>query len=335
MVILDPSCNILYSSFYIKGIYDLFGNEQCVLKGIYFKTLYYTKDTHVFAFIYAGRKYVIDFADSNEIFYSDFCEWADLYGKVNYKLENIPLKYKDKIIPVGSNFAMNYGHWNKYYAVLYGFVNYLKCYRRLSFGFRTYLSRYLVLSKRKDVVSESVLCIKGDLPYIFFQTRWWKGQAKVNEQRAMFIRVCKELDKKGIIVFEGGMVPDVDIYEKEYEDVITEAIPYEDYVMKTQKSLLVFNAPAYFDCHGWKLPEYMSMGKIILSTPFVNSLPIEMIHEREIYYVHPTENEMRNAILYILSNKNLQIQLKEGVLNYWEQYASPSACMNNFINSYL
>lgn len=334
-IYVDFACNILYASYYIGGLFQLYGCRKICSFSNKFLGLHYSKDTHVFVFIHEGRKFVIDFADSNEVFYLDFCEWADVYGKVNYKLENIPVQYKDKITPVGCNFAINYSHWNKYYAALYGLMNYFTCYWRLSFDFQTYLSRYLVLSKRNKFESEEDLVALGDIPYIFFQTRWWNGQAKVNEQRAMFIRVCKELDKKGIIAFEGGMVPDVENYEEDYEDIITGAIPYEDYVAKTEKSLLVFNAPAYFDCHGWKLPEYMSMGKIILSTPFVNRLPIDMVHEKEIYYVEPTVEAMRNSILHIVNDPNLQKQLKEGVRKYWERYASPSACMNHFINGEL
>ena len=334
-LIFDPACNILYSSFYVKGLFDVFGKNNCLWKSSLFEGLHYTKDTHVFAFVYKSEKYVIDFADSNEIFYLDFLEWADVYGKVNYKQECIPLGYKGKITPVGCNFAINYGRWNKYNAALYALINYLKCYKRISFGFTTYLSRYIILSKRKCDSIALAFSENGKLPYIFFQTRWWSGQSKVNNQRAMFIRVCKELDKKGIIVFEGGMVPDVGEYDKEYEDIIVQSMPYEEYVMKAEKSLLVFNAPAYFDCHGWKLPEYLSMGKIILSTPFVNSLPIEMKHERDIYYVNPSEKEMTNAILHIINNPDLQLHLKEGARSYWKRYACPKASMEFFINQKL
>ena len=117
-VFVDPACNIQYSSFYLLGLREILGKHSVCFSVAPFRLLRYTKDTHIFAFVVNGRKYCIDFADSNRIFYGDFLEWADVYGKVNYNATEIPVDYARKIVRCGCNFGMCAVSHNKYVSVL-------------------------------------------------------------------------------------------------------------------------------------------------------------------------------------------------------------------------
>lgn len=330
-VYIDPACNVNYCSFYIKGLRSLFGSNNVVFTSKGFHGLRYTFDSHCIAFIIDKKKYVIDCADSNTLFFNCFLEWADFYGKVNYSSEYIPVKFKRKIKHVGPNFGMAIFGRNKWEALLKCIPNYLKSRSRLDVSFGTFLSPYLWLYKRYGIQWGTAKS-KVSSNSIFMISRYWKGQPWVNDARVNFIRACKRLQQEGLIKFNGGMVPDAPDTDCPKDVLLENEIPMVEYMRHLDESLLVFNTPAYHHCHGWKLPEYLSQGKIILSTPFVNELPEPMTHGENIYFTQPDENSIYNSIKLILDDYSLQRRLEIGSNRYWIEYASPEACVRNFIN---
>ena len=89
-----------------------------------------------------------------------------------------------------------------------------------------------------------------------------------------FLKACKKAD----LEIEGGLfyvksnsvlkeMPDYPKYKEEYKDFIYEnRLSMDEYIKKTKESVLVFNTPSVCECHGWKLAEYLCMGKAIIST---------------------------------------------------------------------
>lgn len=331
-VYIDPACNVNYCSFYIKGLCDLFGRKNIVFTSKGFCGLRYTFDSHCIAFIIDGKKYVIDCADSNALFFNCFLEWADVYGKVNYSQECLPEKFKRKIKHVGPNFGIAIFGRNKWEALLKCIPNYLKTRKRLNVSFGTFLSPYLWLYKRYGIKWEASVSKVGSRS-IFMVSRYWKGQPWVNDARVNFIRACKRLEQERLIEFFGGMVPDCPETNCPADVLLEQEIPMDEYIRQLDNSLLVFNTPAYHKCHGWKLPEYLSQGKIILSTPFVNELPEPLTHGENIYFTQPDEDSIYNSIKLILNDYDLQRRLESGSNCYWAEYASPMACIRNFIKS--
>lgn len=329
-VYVDPACNINYGSFYIKGLWNLYGRKNVEFTSRYFKKLKYTTDSHCIAFVVAGKKYVIDFADSNRLFYDCFLEWADEYGKVNYFQEAIPQKWAHKVHRVGANFGIGCFGRNKYTATLKCLINFSKCFRRLKYGFKGFLSPYLWLYKRSRISWEPSVSTVGSRK-IFMVSRYWKGQPWVNNARIDFIRACRRLQKEGEIEFIGGLIPDTKEHDCPDDVLLDSEIPLADYMKHLDESLLVFNTPAYHRCHGWKLPEYLAHGKIILSTPFVNELPIPLEDRENIFFTESNEGDIYKAIKEIVNNQALQKTLEEGSRKYWEEYGSPAACLKYFI----
>lgn len=330
-VFVDPACNINYGSFYVKGLWDHFGKSNVRFTSKYFKDLQYSAQTHCMAFVIDGIRYVIDWADSNEVFYENFLEWADVYGKVNYKINCLPKIHYDKIKRIAPNFGIGYFGRNKSQALMNCLKNYRKCFNRLEDGLLCYLSPYLWLYKRSKIdLRPSVSTVGSRL--IFMVSRYWQGETETNNARIAFIRACKRLKADGLIDFIGGMVPENAMNDCPEDVLIQEEIPMDKYVRFLEKSLLVFNTPAVHQCHGWKLPEYLAHGKIILSTPFVNELPTDMIHAENIYFSEADEESLYTSIKKIVSNIDLQKNLENGSREYWENYASPKACIKKFIN---
>ncbi|NDP22036.1 MAG: hypothetical protein GZ091_13275 [Paludibacter sp.] len=312
-VIVDPACNFYYSSYYINGLIKYFG-KNLIFSSKLFKNLNYTSETHIFAFVIINgkdaRKFVIDFADAPNI-ENEFHNWCDVYGKVNYRAG---FGYTNKVVACAPNFAMKV--WNKPFAGTMAFFNYLKCFNR-TVGSKMYISRYLMTCKRKNEVKNDVISLSN---YIFFISTFWKGQEKTNRLRASFIRACKSIS---LIEFEGGLLPDSEV-DKEYLDVLISAsIDYNLYYNKIRQSSVVFNTPAYHLCHGWKLPEFLGMGKAIISTQFVNELPIPLIHGENIYFVSDKIEDIKHAIEELTNNHTLRTKLENGALEYYNKYNSP------------
>lgn len=329
-VYIDPACNFLYSSFYIRGLLDFFGKYSVGFSDAHFVELRYNLHTHVFAFVCAGKKYVIDFADSNQIFYDEFLRWADIYAKVNYNSKYIPTAYTQKIVGCGCNYGMAI-YPNRWLAIIVAIKNWVLCHRRVQFSFREYLSRYIMSVKRQ---SQSTQKSTERNDYIFFVSTLWKGQDKCNQARINFIRACHNLQDEGLLVFEGGLIPDKEQDVSNIEDVLLrERIPYQEYALKLAQSCCAFNTPAYYDCHGWKLAEYIAMGKIILSTTFVNDLPHEMENNTNIIFCDNSIADMQMKIRELIADEQYRTMLKRGVKEYYIEHACPKEVVKNLIEN--
>lgn len=326
-VYVDPACNVLYSSFYIEGLRQLYGYNNVVFCSKPFKALRYGNENFLLAFVIEGNKYIIDPVDFNTIQYVDFVEWADVYGKVNYNARNIPLEYVHKVVPVGANYGIAcYGN-NREINILWAIKHYWQCRNRLDYTWSSYLCRYLTMYKRKEE--------KGRLfslnNKVFFVSRYWEGQNDANEARINFVRACRRLHEEGIINFVGGMVPDRRNSTCPKDVKLEKEIPLHEYIAGVQTSVLVFNTPAYHGCHGWKLPEYMSQGAVIMSTSFNNELPVALEHRKNIFFVNKDEDSLYDAIKTVVSDKELCESMHKNIKEYWNEYASPQACMKLFL----
>lgn len=327
-VYIDPACNILYCSFYIEGLRELYGYKNIVFSSKPFKALHYENENFLLAFVIEGKKYVIDSADFNTLPYIDFVEWADVYGKVNYNAQNISPEYVHKVIPVGANYGIAcYGN-NREINILWAIKHYLQCRNRLDYAWNSYQCRYLTVYKRKE---GKVYLSPLNNSKIFFVSRYWEGQNTVNEARINFIRACKRLHMEGVINFVGGMVPDRQNSTCPEDVKLEREIPLYEYIEGVQTSVLVFNTPAYHGCHGWKLPEYMSQGAVIISTSFNNELPIALEHRKNIFFVNEDEDSLYAAVKTIVSNKELCESMHKNITEYWNEYASPQACVKLFL----
>ena len=324
-IIIDPACNFYYSSFYVQGLFELHPHK-IIFSSSPFRDLSYTKHTHIFAFIFQEEnkttKAVIDFADSTKI-EKDFLGWSDVYGKINLEKQNV-VDYENKIVSIAPNFAIKV--WNKKMSTIKGLLNYLKSYNR-TVEFRLFLSRYLMTLKRMPIFEKPEFITPNNL--IFFYSTYWEGQDATNNHRKNFIRACKNIKE---INFEGGLVnndfncPNSDIF-------IKNRINHHEYISKIKKSVIVFNTPAYHLCHGWKLGEYLALGKAIISTPLFNELPEKLEHEKNIYYVNGDLKGIEQAIHRLLNNKNLREHLERGAYTYYKKNVAPIAVIKKLIDN--
>ena len=93
---------------------------------------------------------------------------------------------------------------------------------------------------------------------------------------------------------------------------------------KTKNSMFVFNTPSVDNCHGWKLGEYLAMGKAIISTPISNQLPEKLMHAENIHIIKTTK-ELGEAIDLLMKNRKYREKLENGATQYFYKYAKPKS----------
>lgn len=334
-VFIDPSSRILYSSFYIKGLNDVIGERNVFFSNKYFKPLKRKEETHSYdhymAFVVIHRnkilkRIVIDFRDKPSIKESAY-EWADKYAKINFNLNLTRKTFHDKIISIPPGYGINI--WNTRETRYYCYLNYLKCNFSPVVSWQNHRSDYLrqlYRPKLEDYLDANKTGIsENGLPYIFMIGTLWPHINCLNGTnlfRKTFIEVCKTMH----CTFEGGLYATEDHpqYEIFKEMILTQWYTPQNYVEKTKLSAVAFNTPAVFNCHGWKLGEYLSMGKAIISTPIINELPEKLEHGKNVHIV-TNADEMKSALNFLLSNDKYRLSLENGAREYYKKFVSPKS----------
>ena len=334
-VIIDPVDDILYMSFYVYGLTKLFSSNNICFSPEPFALLS-TKSRHSKStrFIIkkdgSERKYVIHCDDTYSI-HEELYSWCDVYGCVNANYAKTPKKYHQKLVSLCPSFAIRC--WNLPQTIYHALCN------RPNDGTsaRKFFGKHKRLLQRPKYSDYSSPYSQFSIPnsqyaYVFFLSTLWysdewnKNDKGVNLRRAHFIRACKELDG---VLFEGGLVSQGNERSSEdlFADCLCNSVSMNEWLKKTKHSSLVFNTPAFWECHGWKLGEYLALGKCIVSTPLSNDLPAPLEHGKNIHFVDNGKDSIMQAIRYIITHPQYKLELEQGAKRYWAQYGSPTASL--------
>lgn len=328
-IIIDPATNVYYSSFYIQGLIDYYGKSSIEFNNSPYK--HFKSRGNNFNFIISEPeqefKISIDFDDFPSI--NEECyAWCDRYGKVNTNWKQTPKNEYSKLISLTPSFGIRV--WNLTDTLQLAIFNAIKS-RLNPLQIRKLLGRY----KRQNYLRLPILSYQkvsktANKPYIFhistlwYSDQWNNNDTGVNLTRANFIRACIKMQ---LVKFEGGLIPQDKNRSSVtlFQDVIwNREIPIAEYIQKTKESWIVFNTPAFWNCHGWKLGEYLALGKAIISLPLSNDLPAPLIHGENIHFIkNDSEEAINEAILLLIHDDNYRHKLEQGARSYWENYGTP------------
>lgn len=337
-IYIDPTIRLQYSTYYILGLYEVFGKENVKFSRKYFKSLNRKGDSnaynHYMAFVVKSEntivKYIVDFRDKRTVKDNAY-QWCDKYAKINFSETLTEKRYHDKIISIPPSFCIKI--WEKYEMLYHLVLNYVKSNFSLLVPLKRHFSDYFSQYTRPTIEEYTNSKSKTeDKNYVFMIGTLWSHKnclEGTNLLRKKFVKACISNEK---INFEGGFftTPQHPQYEEFKEFVFTERIKTTEYLTKTKKSLFVFNTPAVHECHGWKLGEYIAMGKAIISTPLSNQLPEDMEHGKHIHIVTNTE-EINDAVSVLAKNHSYCKTLEDGVKSYYQNHASPEAVIKHII----
>lgn len=338
-VFIDPRSRVLFASYYIAGLYTVYGKRNVRFATSQFKDL--DKDNepfsfeHYFAFVVKTgnniHKVIIDYCDPPDISEPAY-HWCDTYAKINFNPEETETRFLDKLVNIPPAFGIRI--WNLPQTAWYSLLNFMKCiltgFNFPKKYFKDYYHQYLrmPLSYYRPTPNKHNNATK---PYVFMIATLWNDVACIDEtnlKRKTFVTACKALD----LNFEGGFyVSGNHLQLKEFEEItFTKPYTLADYITKTKASTIVFNTPAVHLCHGWKLAEYLAMGKAIITTPLYNQLPQPLMHKQLAYHI-TSETKLTEAITELTTNTALRTTLEQNAIAYYESYVKPEAVIMNLI----
>jgi len=305
-------CDVFYDSYYIEGIKKIY-------KKYTFNTSKFPKfNQGTFAVIIEGKhfskKIIIDSLDRNSV-NDELLKWCDVYGKVNYNENNLPSIDQHKIIAIGPSFGIKI--WNIYETLFYTLLNFIRFKKSIFYQrefVANYWRQYTRQSLKKYKVSES------SHNEVFFMNSIWKQEEKTNANRAMFIQICKEL--KGVN-FEGGFAARKNGDNLGFDSLVySKTMPLKIYLNKIKNSALVFSTPAVLFCHGWKLGEFLALGKAIIMTNHYNQLPENLVDNEHVIYAN-NAHEIKSAIKRLKNDIEFRRKLEFNSRKYFDEYLAP------------
>ena len=334
MILVDPRIRFNYATYYIYGLQEVLG-EKAVYTTEPFESLRCETLSHYFSgvpVVVNGKKIFIDYCDYDYIL-NDRYAWCDVYAKVN--CTDKQLATLDKLMAIGPGFGIQLA--SRLQTLWLGLKNYRKCKGKMQIPFDRYMGDYaysFVRRRRLSRYEQSGNSVDKD--YVFHASTLWNKQLAdqgANVQRAAFLRVCRQagLTVDGGLLFlenSGGEMSDYSKYKEKYKDFLLEKrVSPDDYIDKTKRSLCVFSAPSVGLCHGWKLAEYLCMGKAILSVPLTRALPAPLDCLRLVH----SPKEMAEAVEELRRNEPLRTKMERESRDYYDTWLAPKAVVNRIL----
>jgi hypothetical protein len=270
------------------------------------------------AFEFAERKFVIDAWDKS-IVNEWWWKWSDVYGKVNLSLDTTI----SKVVPIGPGFATKAWGIVSIASALMRSAGWGEKRSSLDYagGFLRQWYRRLPLT--------ALVPGPSDPSYVFALHHYWPGEPDVNELRARFMRMTKASDQ---VQFEGGFVFSDHGQMSGHDDLLHRRVSYRRWLQQTRCSAAVLNTPGVSGCLGWKLGEYLALGKAIISTPIERRLPADLEHGTHIHIVDGSEDSMREAIQRITRDGRYRLRLEINSRAYFDRYVDPRAAIQRLVS---
>jgi len=255
--------------------------------------------------------------------------WCDVYGKVNVDTSVLPKEHAHKVVALGPGFGLRM--WDTRTTMKHalltlralGTSSLRKSFEHLHF-YRLQFDRGF-----EDWYAPG----PSDPDYVFFTAWAWAKHPEVNPPRAEFIRIAKRLEG---LHFEGGFAPRRRRRFASLDDITAPKLyPFFEYLSKMKRSCVAFNTPAVHQCLGWKLGEFLALGKAIISLPLSRELPSPLMHGEHIHYVSGDRAETLDALHRLRRDHAYRRRLESNARKYYEEYLSPSATVGRVLRAAL
>ena len=313
---LHPTVSPRYYGFYLQGFREAFG-WGVTLSTTGFPALSDPK-AGMAAILPDGQRVFIaanDFATVDPAVVA----WADVVGQVNVD----PDAHRSaKVVPLGPSFG------TPWYSIpsLAAFV--LRVGLMTSPGRTPAMLRdYLRHQVERETVAAYVPGV-SDPATVFFLANFWSNAPEANQRRLRFVKAVQRVPMvslDGGFWSAGAMPPEFEPFRYE------QRLHHADYLTRTRRSAVVFNTPAVHDCLGWKLGEFLALGKAIISTPLGRELPGRFEHGEHLHLVADDEDEIAHAVELITGDHDYRTRLERNARRYWEEHLTPASVARRIV----
>jgi len=184
--------------------------------------------------------------------------------------------------------------------------------------------KYLLLKRQHHAV-EQVEGYANSAPTsdtIYYRPRVYQDNydPAASEHRAAIVRILKAEFKNNYV---GGFRPTKEAFAR-FPDLIDPSPDDQtSYFQKVAKSDIVINTNGMYDAFGWKLPEYMAMGRCILSQELVNETQVPMQDGKEVIFFKDDLSDFAPRLQALLNDRELRRHLAENARSYYARYLKP------------
>lgn len=171
----------------------------------------------------------------------------------------------------------------------------------------------------------------SDPDYVFYAAWPWTKHPEVNPPRARFVEAC--LRAPGL-TFEGGFAPRRHGYVPEATGLsATRRFPIREYLSKQARSAVAFNNPAVHGCLGWKLGEFLALGKAIVTLPLQRALPAPLEHGVHVHVVDGSDASLDDALERLRRDHAYRHALEQGARAWYEEYLAPEVVARRLLGA--
>ena len=274
----------------------------------------------------SGRRRLVISADDKADLRPAALEWADRVGKVNL-LPGATEPYGDRLVAVGPTFGVRaWGPTGSLGTAATAWRRSPTSLRRQRRN-RTYRDQM-----RRRVPEASYRPTVSDPDFLFFTAWPWTRHAEVNPPRAEFIRACQ---RQTGAEFVGGFAPRRRGNPEEFAGLYAPGkYPLDHYLQLVGRSAVAFNNPAVHGCLGWKLGEFLGMGKAIISLPLGRELPEELEDGVNVVLVDGSAAALDEAIGKVRADASHRRLLEQGARAYYERWLLPEVLMSRLLEGW-
>lgn len=284
---------------------------------------------------------IYDMSDEKTLAYTHSLDSIDYYFKRSYDFNYLStLNFFDKIYEYGFNYLAysNNSYWIK--RILWSgsfkrkLINIVRSQKFLSNSFNIQnavnTSHYLNF-EQKPLIQKK--------PKILFLTRTWKPdrmkdkekkeeRIEINTQRANIIRLLKKEFKND---FVGGFSED-DYTRKYFSDCIVpqELTHKKNYLRILKDSSICIATKGLENSNGWKLAEYISASKAIVTEPLFFQVGKSFQKDKN-YLTFKDHLECIDNVSQLQNDKNLRYEMMENNYRYYHSFLRPDSIILNSI----
>jgi hypothetical protein len=316
-VTVMPWFNPEYYAYFWVGLEQVFGRANLRLDAAPFPPaddsgFHRRRDT--FAFVADGRRYFISANDHAEMAAAAL-EWADVAGSVNL------LPGDESAVPLGPAFGVR--AWSR----LEG-VQFASFPRPAAMVWRAMWTTLRQQGRRLSIEEHDAL--RGPEGYeVWYLGAYWAQHPEMNADRVRFLRAARSV----LGHVDGGLKPQGGPLPADLADLAAAGVDHRTFVERTVSSRVVFNHPAVHGCLGWKLGEFLALGKPIITIDPQRRLPAPLEDEEQCLVVEPTEEAIGAAIERLVGDAALRARLGAAARRYYEAYVAPAAMVQRLLTA--
>ena len=262
----------------------------------------------------SGRKVFIA-ADDHPTVNHEALEWCDVYGQINLDPANLNLPGGEKLIPIGPGFG------TRWHGQLHATQYVFDAWRADGRNFAGPMARWRAVMRhqRQRLPLSAYRPTISDDHVLFFLASYWQQHPQANAQRS---ELWSAMQRCRGVLLEGGFVGAPEAMPTELRS--PRSYQLSDYLRHTATSVVALNTPAVHQCLGWKMGEFLALGKAVVSLPLTHPMPGAFESGTHFVEVDTAEAAVE-AVERLARDSSTRHAMELRARRYFDEWVSPPA----------